>query len=161
MGLINMSGRGPKLRLYSAKGLEKTRPKATVHLSGKLGFNRSAANQLGLENGSGLLLFIDDNSDNLTLYLQILPEANQDSFKVVRAGRYFYAPTRPFFDAIKLDYSSHTVIYDLQRVDVDGEFYFKMSGRITKGRRRPEDELTSIEESEFEEISDESPPRDE
>lgn len=142
-----------KLKLYSAKEISTSRPKATVHKSGKLGYNRDAIKDLQLKQGMGILLFGDEEHPSpLCLFMKIVTDTNPDSFKLVKGGQYYYASTKAFMDKLEIDYQSKSIIYDLSKVDIEGETYYKMTGREMKGRGRDFGEEEGF--SEYAEIED-------
>jgi hypothetical protein len=102
----------------------RTKLKATVHATGKLGFSEPTANALKITKGGGIKIGKDANGDFFLVYC---PEADEECFKIKKAGLYYYANTKGLFDDLGVDYKSYTVIYDLVKVEPD---IYSMNKRI-------------------------------
>lgn len=106
--------------------------KATIQVTGKLGFSDDAAKDLGLSSNTYIKLGIDENNPN-TMYLVVSQEPNVDSFKVCKAGAYFYLPTTMLFSSIGYDFKNKTIIFDLTR---DSEHDTEFGGIVYKANKR-------------------------
>lgn len=104
--------------------------KATVQQSGKLNFTESTSTVLGLTDRTYIKFATDDEND---MYMIIVAEAEADSFRVCKSGRYFYIPARMIFDAQGIDYINKAVIFDLQR---RSEFDEELRGSVYRMNRR-------------------------
>ena len=126
-------------RIISAKKFQ-TKLKATVHKSGKLGFTDAAAKELGFASKAEpyVKFAIDDDNPSI-LYLINVKDGDEDSFRVNKAGNYYYVNTRLMFDSLQVDYTNETVIYDMIKVEEGGGDVYRMNKRTTKRAER-EDE---------------------
>ncbi len=107
--------------------------KATIHASGRLGFTADTATALSLS-PSSLAKFARDDEDEKSLYLIITDTPDEDAFKVIKAGAYYYLPTSLMFDSLGFDYKRFNIMFDLVRMTdldelLDGQVY-KLNKRI-------------------------------
>lgn len=78
--------------------------KATIQKSGKLGFNADAAKKLKLDPTKYAKLAINSaDSNDKNLYMILCKDATE-SYKVSRAGDYYYINLKYFFDDLGIDY---------------------------------------------------------
>lgn len=104
--------------------------KATVHTSGKLGFSDATAKELGFINQEDhFIQFAQDNEDPSVLYLINGTTDDGDSFRVCKAGAYYYVNAKLMFDALNIDYINKTVIYDINRCQEENGNVYKMTKR--------------------------------
>lgn len=109
--------------------------RVSIHKTGKLGFNRDAAHFLDLKNQVSASIFTnDEDTTDLNLYTQFhTEEMIEDSFKVSKAGDYYYLNTRNLFDKMEIEYDgSHTISYDIFKKEIEGEEYFVFKRRNQK-----------------------------
>ena len=84
-----------KLKFINPSELDKNL-KATVHKSGKLGFTIEAAKKLSLDPTKTAQIAInEDDANDKNLYIIIGDSSNANSFKVSKAGAYYYINTKP------------------------------------------------------------------
>ncbi|RFS15503.1 hypothetical protein [Emticicia sp. C21] len=113
--------------------------KATIHISGRLGFNSNAQKKLNIDNSKFIKIgFGEDFEKDKILYFVITNEEDEETFSIAKAGEYFYANTKGLFDSIGIDYEHQKVIYDITEVIFDEEKYYKLKPRI---RERKKDDL--------------------
>ncbi|MCP4457169.1 MAG: hypothetical protein GY816_03940 [Cytophagales bacterium] len=92
--------------------------KATIHKSGKLGFNMDAANRIKLEEMSCAMVGInEEDEDDANLYIMFSKEALEDSYKVSKAGEYFYLNLKNFFEKQKINYEDFRISYTIKEGD--------------------------------------------
>ena len=104
--------------------------KATIHASGKLGFSEATARELGLkDNSENYLQFAQDDENPDLLYLINNTMDDGDSFKVCKAGAYYYVNTKVMFDSLGIDYVSKTIIFDLIKLQDTVNEVYKMIKR--------------------------------
>lgn len=112
--------------------------KATVHISGKLGFTLEAIRLLELDKKR--YIKIARNSKDKTdtnLYIFVYNDEDENTFKVIKAGKYVYVNTKTLFDSINLNYKEKKMIYRItEEFNEDGAKYYKLiqeeRDRITK-----------------------------
>jgi hypothetical protein len=105
--------------------------KATIHSSGRLGFTADTADKLNLSE-STYIKFAKDDEAETELFLVIVPDEDEDTFRVVRSGKYFYLPTTAMFQSFGYDFKKYNFIFDMVRMKdfdelVNGKVY-----RLTK-----------------------------
>jgi hypothetical protein len=113
-----------KLSFYNPNEIEKN-IKATVHISGKLGFSGSAIKSLNInENKSiGIARNGEDEKDE-NLYLVVFENINNQAFKIIKAGEYYYINTKALFDNLKLDYKNKKIIFDIEKLENNNEIVY-------------------------------------
>jgi len=112
--------------------------KATAHKSGKLGFTIEAAKKLKLaETKSANIAINTDDFTDTNLYITINEAVESDSYKINKAGAYFYINTKALFDDMKIDYVNDSIVYDISLETIDGQSFFKF-------RRRPNKKVPEI-----------------
>ncbi|HET8886571.1 MAG TPA: hypothetical protein VFM70_09505 [Salinimicrobium sp.] len=107
--------------------------KATVHKTGKLGFSSGADKFMNLDKHS--FFFIGTNKAEETddsLYLVPIDDENDKSFKLVKAGEYYYIYIKNILRELKIDYKNESVIYDIEEMEQEGKTIFKLSRRDRK-----------------------------
>lgn len=107
--------------------ISKGKPKATIHLSGKLGFNNEAIQFMGLERRP--LYKLAKSESNGDLYLLEVKEES-GAAKAAKAGKYFYLNVGDAFDRLDLDYKNNTIIFDITKESYEGQPLYVLSKRI-------------------------------
>jgi hypothetical protein len=121
------------LKILSAKKFN-VNLKCSIHSTGKLGFTDSTIKALELTEKS-CVKFAQDDEDEENLYLINSKETDEESFKVNKAGSYYYVNAKPLFDNLGLDYRKNTIIFDMVEVPELGVGIYKLNKRI-KPRRK-------------------------
>lgn len=88
--------------------------KATIHSSGRLGFTSDTAERLKLS-GQVYVKFANDNENENELYMILVSERDEDTFKVVKSGKYYYLPTTAMFQSFGYDFKKYNIMFDLVR----------------------------------------------
>lgn len=112
----------------------KTKPKATIHLSGKLGFNIEASNLMELD-GSKAFHFAKDTEDDKVFYL-ITGTKEDGAAKVAKAGDYYYLNLGNAFDLVELTYKDDTIIFDVSKGTHDGKPMYILGKRKSIPRKK-------------------------
>lgn len=105
--------------------------KASVHKTGRLGFSNGANKLIGFEEqkffklGRKIVEGIDSTYD--TLYMIPVSEEDERTFKVVKAGVYYYLKTKRLLNQMGIDYKNESVIFDIAEVIEGKERYFKLT----------------------------------
>lgn len=111
--------------------------KATIHASGKLGFTEMTARELGFgDSVDNYVQFARDDENQEILYLINDAIDDGDSFRVSKAGKYYYVNTKMLFDSLGIDYINSTVIFDMIKVKVGDKELYKMSQRMLKKNKQ-------------------------
>lgn len=112
------------------------KPKATIHLTGKLGFNKEAAQEMCLSDRSYFRIAIDGGESTYSqIYLVTAKEEEEKAIKVAKAGEYFYLNLGGMFDRLNLDYRKYSIIFDLQKSDYKGLDMFILTKRKKQKER--------------------------
>ena len=123
-----------EIKFYSAKQYS-AKLKVTIQATGKLGFTDDTAKELELSTQTYIKLGADE-SDPDVMYLVVLQEADDDAFKVCKAGDYYYLPTTVLFLSLGYDFRNKTIIFDLTRLrELDEE----LGGKVYKLNKRESD----------------------
>lgn len=107
--------------------------KATIHASGRLGFTADTATKLNLSEQTFIKFARDDESEN-DLYLVIVKEEDDDAFRVVRSGQYFYLPTTAMFQSFGYDFKKFNIMFDMVRMkeydEIVNGIVYKLNKRV-------------------------------
>lgn len=107
--------------------------KATVHKTGKLGFSSGASKFMDLENIKFFNIGLNKaNEDDKSLYLVPIENETDKSFKIVKAGEYYYIFIKNILRELKVDYKNESVIYDIEEIENNGQQLFKLLRRERK-----------------------------
>lgn len=109
----------------------KTKPKATIHMTGKLGFNTEASNLMDLSNKGSFLIGKDKNNED-KLYL--LESDSEGSVKIAKAGEYYYLNAGNVFELMELDYRLFTIMFDVSLDKYNDKDIYVLNKRIPKPR---------------------------
>lgn len=107
--------------------------KATVHKTGKLGFNSAAAKLMKLEIGKSFNIGLntaDENDKNL--YLVSTQSPSDKSFRVVKAGEYYYMHIKNVLRELAIDYKHESVIFEIDEISQGDEKYYRLERRAKK-----------------------------
>lgn len=107
--------------------------KVTIHSSGRLGFTADTADKLRLSENT-FIKFANDDENESELFMIFVEEPDEDTFKVIRSGKYFYLPTTAMFQSFGLDYKKYNIMFDMVRMSdydeiVNGKVY-KLNKRV-------------------------------
>lgn len=104
--------------------------KATIHASGKLGFSDNTAKALGFDKSSDCFVqFAQDNDNPSILYLINRANDDGDSFRVCKSGSYYFVNAKLMFDALGIDYTNKTIIFDMIKLQEENNEVYKMTKR--------------------------------
>lgn len=106
--------------------------KATIHSSGRLGFTADTAEKLNLSEHTYIKFAHDDENEN-DLYLVVVTQDDEDAFKVIRSGKYFYLPTTALFQSFGFDFKKYNIIFDMVRMS---DFDEIVNGKVYKLNKR-------------------------
>lgn len=110
--------------------------KATIHATGKLGFNDKAIRKLGIEKGRFVIFGQNDADENdKSFYLKITDSEIEHALPIIKAGRYYYLSTKPFFDAIGFDYKKKRIIFDIGTIQIGEDIWFKLTQRVLERKQ--------------------------
>jgi len=116
------------------------KPKATVHASGRLGFNIEAINFMDLASKKNFKVAVseDGGQDIKNLYLIEDKEAI-GAAKVSKAGEYYYLNVGTLFEDLGIDYHNFTIIFDVKKELYEDNDMFVLKMRKPKKKNKQED----------------------
>lgn len=107
--------------------------KATVHKTGKLGFSSGASKLMNLESTRYFNIGTNKGDHNDTsLYLVKIDEETDKSFRVIKAGDYFYVFIKNIMRELKIDYKNESVIYDIEEIEDGVPVIYRLTRRERK-----------------------------
>jgi len=112
--------------------------KVTVHKTGKLGFSKSASDIMDLANRRYCKIGKDTNGEgNKVLYMVVQTNKDEYSYKISKAGNYFYLKAKQLLIDLGVNYQddNSTVIYDIVPVNLEEKEYFKLTKRVIEKRK--------------------------
>jgi hypothetical protein len=115
---------------------EPLRPRASIHKSGKLGFDSDSNEVMPLESGKKFTVAYGNGGPDETLLLLEPIESDPESsiMGVAKAGEYFYLNLRNFFDAQDVGYKKNRIRYDIEEADIEGRKGYVLTRRSAKPR---------------------------
>lgn len=106
------------------------KPKATIHITGKLGFNMEASKMMDLSDETYYQVAIDEESEAAdTIYFIPATADIKGSVKVAKAGSYFYMNLGATFNKLELNYEKHIISFDISKTKYEGEDLFVLKKR--------------------------------
>lgn len=118
-----------KIKFHSPKELDRNL-KVSIHRSGKMGFTVDTANKLKLSVGKSAAIGTnEDDTNDDSLFLVIYPDVQENTFRVSKAGGYYYINTKPLFDTLKIDYTNGDIVYDVNEKVIEGETMYHLKKR--------------------------------
>lgn len=129
-----------KIKFFNPNSLDRNL-KATIHKSGKLGFTVDAANKMELEtNKSAAVGINEEDSSDTSLYIIIYNDQKEGTFKVAKAGNYYYLNLKNLFDTLKISYKNESFIYDISEDNIEGQRVYKLTQRDNNKKNKIEKE---------------------
>lgn len=125
-----------KLNFFTASEYEN-KAKATVHKTGKIGFSTGAIDYLQISEKKFIKFAKNEDDENdANLYAIITSQNDENCFRIIKSGNYFYVNTKGLFDKLEIDYTKKTYIYDLIKIEIEGNEIIKMIRReIPKNKK--------------------------
>ncbi|MFT3903917.1 MAG: hypothetical protein QM727_12140 [Niabella sp.] len=118
-----------KIKFFNPNSLDRNL-KATIHKSGKLGFTVDAANKMELKSSiSASVGMNEDDEKDKSLYIMLHDEIIDDTFRVAKAGDYYYLNLKSLFDTLRVNYKEQSIIYDITEEVIDGKKLYKLTQR--------------------------------
>lgn len=127
-----------KLKFINSNELDRNL-KASIHKTGKIGFTVEAANKLALADNKSVSIAMNEASKtDQNLYVIVNKEEITGSYKISKAGDYYYVNAKLLFDTLKWDYVDNTISFDISLEDIEGQsvFVFKRSEK----KKKPDNE---------------------
>lgn len=107
--------------------------KATVHKTGKLGFNSGASKYMKLDKRKFFNIGLNKaNENDKNLYVVPVENETDKTYKLVKAGQYYYLFIKNILRDLKIDYKNETVIYEIEEMEQNGTVFYKLERRSKK-----------------------------
>lgn len=107
--------------------------KATVHKTGKLGFSSGASKYMDLPNFKYANIGLNKaDQEDKCLYMIQTNEETDKTFKVVKAGDYYYVFIKNILRELGIDYKNESVIYDIEELEYNNKRAYKLCRRQRK-----------------------------
>ncbi|MES2810267.1 MAG: hypothetical protein V4619_16660 [Bacteroidota bacterium] len=104
--------------------------KATVHKTGKLGFSSGAGKKFDFEVNRYYKIGRNKaDKEDKALYMLNSSEEDKSSYKVSKAGDYYYLRIKNIIDSLGYDYLNESVIFNIQEVESGESKYYKLIRR--------------------------------
>lgn len=117
------------------------KPKATVHASGRLGFNIEAINFMDLASKRNFKVAVADEDGVEVRNIYLIEDNNSKvAAKVSKAGEYYYLNVGNLFEDLDLDYKNYTIIYDIKKGMYEGNDMYILKMREPKRKKKKEEE---------------------
>jgi hypothetical protein len=100
--------------------------KATIHTTGKLGFTDAAIRKLKLNEKKGIKIGHNTtNKDDKNLYVVFADELSEGTFRINKAGAYYYVNTKTLFDDMDIPYKTKRISFDIVPTEINGMSLYK------------------------------------
>ncbi len=120
--------------------------KATTHRTGRLGFTIEAATKFKFAPKMSLKVATNEADESDTnLYAILQNNIENESFRILKAGKYYSVNLKPLFDQIKLDYVNNTYIYDITEEVIQGTKMLLFKRRAPKRQKKQDSEANTVE----------------
>ena len=107
-----------------------TKPKATIHITGKLGFNMEGAKLMELSDTTYYRIATDDDTEvNNVMYFVSSTADEKGSVKVAKAGLYFYINLGSVFSKLGFKYENFIISFDISKDEYEGKPMFVLKKR--------------------------------
>lgn len=103
--------------------------KATIHKTGKLGFSAGAEDFMDIKDETFFKIGFNNSSDTDEKIYIVRSNKEDTSFKVSKAGMYYYINLKNVFDKRGIDYKNKSYIYDIKKENSEGTEYFILTKR--------------------------------
>jgi hypothetical protein len=116
------------------------RSKATIHISGRLGFNAEAIKLMKLEDKKYFKVALEAGDDSAAKIYLLPTEEEGNNAKLAKAGDYYYLNVGDTFDNLKLNYEEYTISFDVSKDKYQGMDLFVLKKRKLKKRKNKNSE---------------------
>ena len=125
-----------KLKFIKSEDIDKN-VKCAIHKTGKLGFSSNAIDKLSLSTDKTISIAInEEDKEDENFYMVVNESQQESSFKLSKAGNYFYVNTKALFDSLGIDYRNEKIIYDIVDFEYEGTNMYKLIKRVIKKKER-------------------------
>lgn len=104
--------------------------KATIHFNGKLGFSSEAVKILDINEKKYIKLGANEEEKKYNiLYMMVMLESDDETFKINKAGNYYYVNTKYLFDKMGFEYTKKKIIFDIKKIGEENSQLFQLNRR--------------------------------
>lgn len=104
--------------------------KATIHKTGKLGFSTGANKYMKLKYFKNFKIARNESDMNDdSLYLLPLEIGDENSYKLSKAGNYYYINIKSILKEMNIDYQKESIIYDIEKMEYEDSHIFRLTKR--------------------------------
>lgn len=96
------------LKFFNPTVSNRGTARLAVHKNGNWGFSAKAIRDLGLTEGMGAKIGQDEGCQ---LYLVIVNDFDEDTFKIYKTGKYFYIKAKSVLEELEIDYTKEKVSF--------------------------------------------------
>lgn len=121
-----------------------SKPKATIHITGKLGFNSEAVKYMEINEITYFRIALNrDAKQEKNLYFVAATQEDNGAVKIAKSGQYFYLNLGTLFNQMGLEYEKYTIAFDIIKGEHEGRPLFTLRKRRkeTLRERKSEDPL--------------------
>lgn len=112
-------------------------PKATIHITGKLGFNMEAAKLMGFGEDTHYKVAVDNANGHVDkLYLVAAKLREENTVRVAKAGQYYYINLANVFRELGMDYEKFTISFAISKGQYEDKVMFILARRTKKEKLR-------------------------
>lgn len=117
------------------------KPKATVHASGRLGFNAEAIAFMELSNKKNFRVAVAGETGESLKNIYLIEQDNASgAAKVAKTGDYYYLNVGNLFEDLEVDYKNYSIIYDIKKQLYNDKDMYVLKMRKPKLKKNQEDE---------------------
>ncbi|MEA5402111.1 hypothetical protein VB776_04240 [Arcicella sp. DC2W] len=99
-----------------------SKPKATIHITGKLGLNREAVKYMNINESTYFRIALDkDAKEKKDIFFVTSDKEEAGAIKVSKSGEYFFINLSTLFDTMKLEYDKYTIAFDITKDVYEGK----------------------------------------
>lgn len=122
--------------------LNPKKPRATIHMSSKLGFNNDAMEVMKLSEVKYFRIAYTKDDSQLIKDLYLLPaDEIKSAARLAKAGGYYYLNAGDTFKDLKLDYKNNVISFEITVEEYNGSPIYKLTkDRESKREKNDEDE---------------------
>jgi len=139
------------LKLWDTK-TRAPRPMASIHLTGKLGFNMDASKFMKLDSGPSFVVATKTSDSKATQIFLIETEDDLGNgitpVTVSKAGEYYYLNIRNMLDQLGIDYERQISVYKIAKSEEDYKGYSLYV--LTRVRNKPRARISKLREGQDE-----------
>lgn len=125
-----------KLKFLKAKQVDSS-VKITAHYNGRMGFSSSAVELMGVGKGSYVKIAVDeDDKLNDSLFMVKVDKPDEETYRIIKAGDYFYINTKALLDELGIDYLNKKVMFYIQEIEIEKTKIYKLTKKVLDRKKK-------------------------